>query len=40
MHSDQGEVQGRLIDLVRRRWDRLDWSTPIPTDRLIITESH
>ena len=40
MQSDQGEPQGRFIDLVRRRWDRLDWLTPIPTDRLIITESH
>ena len=40
MQSEPIETHGRLIDLVKRRWDRLDWSTPIPTDRLIITESH
>lgn len=40
MLSERSETHGRLIDFVRRRWERLDWQTPIPTDRLIITESH
>ncbi len=40
MQSEHVEHHGRLIDLVSRRWEKLDWRTPLPREQLIITESH
>ncbi|HMY56695.1 MAG TPA: hypothetical protein PK472_00485 [Pseudomonadota bacterium] len=40
MQTERIGHEGRLLDLVSRRWDKLDWRTPIPVDRLVITESH
>lgn len=30
----------RLNELVRRRWDRLDWAAAIPPDALVMPEAH
>jgi hypothetical protein len=30
----------RLSELVRRRWERLDWAAAIPADALVIPEAH
>lgn len=40
MQSEQQDGHGRLYDLVRRRWDKLDWKSPLPSGKLVVTEAH
>ena len=40
MQSEQVDGHGRLYDLVRRRWDKLDWKSPLPSGKLVVTEAH
>lgn len=40
MTTDSSTNMGRLIELIRHRWEQLDWQTDLPTNGPVISETH